>query len=1020
MSAPAPAPRPDRPVYDPSVMSLRCTAVRATDALPALAEAIRLAKGGEPLAPVTVIVPTNAVGVTARRWLGGHGGVAAIEVVTPSRLAERLAGAEFAAAGRLPVSTPLIDITVREVLRHAPGDYAPVADHPSTVTSLRDLHRELRVAGPGASAALRAASRRAAEAARISSMVGERLAVGWFDEADLLALALERIEGGAPLFDRAVAFLPRPERGLAADLLQAVGARAELHVLIEWTGVADVDDEAVAFAASLGSGVTSPGTTPVPEHVSTVSTTDADEEVRHAVRDVVDAARAGTPFARMAIVWPADRPYARLVEHHLDAAGIPWNGRPGTLVTERLVPRFLLDLLQLDRRGIRRNELFEFLADLPVKSPGGERVSVARWERVARAAGVTRAEHWQPRLTAYAATMRSYDEPRAQQAEAAEQLAAFVADLQRDLGSWSRTRSWAEWAAWCERQVLQRLGRSVLDQLDEAERIASDHTNKVLDRLRSLDAISGPVTRSEFRAAFAAEFEVAPGRLGRLGTGVTIGSLAGTVGLDADLTIVLGAAEGLLPPAPVIDPLVSDHERALAGLPDASARRRRVHRSFLGHLATSARSIVSVPRGDLRATTTRIPSRWIADHLPHAAEHVVNSHHAGLLATPFPSAAAEHRLRSRAAGALIGPERLVDLCADDAAAARGLAMRAGRRSDRITVYDGDLTGMAISHFPRPPSASQIEAWPACPHAYFVRYLLGVRPLDDATDDLALSPIERGNVVHHTLDRFHRLVVDGELPQPGPGGWTEGHAAVLLALFDEVADEFERTGRTGRAAHWALDRPTVRADLLRWFALDGQIAAARRAHVIHSELRFGYDQPVTLPLPDGTRFAVAGFVDRLDETADGQLVVMDHKTGGSSDFTGITADDPTEGHTKFQLPIYAAAALALRGELAGTTSTRVLAEYDFFAKGGYARHGYTFDEHVWRRVADDLGAVVAGIESGLYPNVTEPPKFEFSIRCQYCQPDGLGVDERWAEWSIKRHDDRLRSWFPLEEGDDVGA
>jgi ATP-dependent helicase/nuclease subunit B len=999
-------------------MTVRCTAVAPAGALPALAETIAAAKGGDPLAHVTVIVPTNAVGVTARRWLGGHGGVAAIDLVTPARLAERLAGAELAGAGRRPVSTPLLDITVREVLRHAPGDFGPVSDHPSTVTSLRDLHRELRVAGPVALASLRASGRRAAEAARVSSMVAERLAGEWYDEADLIALAIDRIAAGAPLFDRAVAFLPRPDRGLPTELFRAIGARADLHVVLEWVGVPEVDAETVAFARAIGAEVEPLEVTIIPgattAATTVVSTTDADEEVRHAVRALVDGARVGTPFARMAVVWPTDRPYARLVEHHLDVAGIPWNGRPGTLVTERLVPRFLLDLLQLDRRGIRRNELFALLADVPVKTASGERVSVARWERVARAAGVTRAEHWQPRLAAFAATMRAYDEPRERDAEAAEQLAAFVDGLQRDLGSWSRTRAWADWAAWCERQVLQRLGRSVLDQLDEAERLASDHTNKVLDRLRSLDAISGPVTRRDFRAAFAAEFEVAPGRLGRLGTGVTIGSLAGTAGLDADLTIVLGAAEGLLPPAPVVDPLVGDRERAAAGLPDATARRRRVHRSFLAHLATSGRTVVSVPRGDLRATTTRLPSRWITDHLPDAAAHVVDSHHAGLLATAFPASTGDHRLRGRGAAALLGPERLVEVCADDVAATRGLAMRAGRRSDQLTVYDGDLSGVEIEHFQRVPSASQIEAWPKCPHAYFVRYLLGVRPLDDAGDELALSPIERGNVVHHTLDRFHQLVVAGALAQPGADGWSDDHVRVLLELFDEVADEFERTGRTGRPAHWALDRPTVRADLATWFLLDGRTAAARRARVIHSELRFGYDDPVTLPLPDGSRFPVAGFVDRVDEQVDGQLIVMDHKTGGAGEFTGITADDPTEGGTKFQLPIYAAAALALRGEEAGHTASRVRAEYDFFDKGGYVRHGYTFDDEVWGRVADDLGAVVAGIRSGLYPNVTEPPKFEFSVRCQYCQPDGLGVDERWAEWSVKRHDERLRPWFPLDE------
>ena len=83
----------------------------------------------------------------------------------------------------------------------------------------------------------------------------------------------------------------------------------------------------------------------------------------------------------------------------------------------------------------------------------------------------------------------------------------------------------------------------------------------------------------------------------------------------------------------------------------------------------------------------------------------------------------------------------------------------------------------------------------------------------------------------------------------------------------------------------------------------------------------------------------------------------------------------------------------------------------------AHYGYTFDDAVWARVADDLGAVVAGIRSGLYPNVTEPPKFEFYIRCHYCQPDGLGVDERWAEWSVKRHDERLRPWF--DDAEDGG-
>ena len=271
-------------------MSVRCTPVFAPDAVEALATAVRAAKHGNPLAPVTVIVPTNAVGVTARRRLGADGGVAAIELVTPGRLAERIAGADLAAAGRRPVSTPLIDITVREVLRHAPGHYESVADHPSTVTSLRDLHRELRMAGPLGAAALRGASARGREAARVSSMVSERLAAHWFDEADLITAAIEHIRAGERPFDRAVVFLPRVDRGLPADLLRALGDVTDLQVLVEWTGIESVDAETVDFAAALGASVdpVTAAAPVVPADTRVVSTTDADEEVRHAVRQLSD------------------------------------------------------------------------------------------------------------------------------------------------------------------------------------------------------------------------------------------------------------------------------------------------------------------------------------------------------------------------------------------------------------------------------------------------------------------------------------------------------------------------------------------------------------------------------------------------------------------------------------------------------------------------------------------------------------------------------------------------------------
>ena len=222
-----------------------------------------------------------------------------------------------------------------------------------------------------------------------------------------------------------------------------------------------------------------------------VSVTDADEEVRHALREVLDAARHGTPLARMAILWPTDRPYARLVEHHLDVAGIAWNGRPGTKVSERVVPRFLIDLLDVDRRGLRRRDVFNLLADVPVRDRAGRPLPIAAWERASRDAGVVKDEQWLPRLRAYAAWQRRAaadrhgdDDPSVETppssptADAAESLASFVGDLRDDLGRPDATREWSAWADWAVAQINDRLGTATLQHLGEAEFQAWEHTTR--------------------------------------------------------------------------------------------------------------------------------------------------------------------------------------------------------------------------------------------------------------------------------------------------------------------------------------------------------------------------------------------------------------------------------------------------------------------------------------------------------------------------------------------------------------
>jgi ATP-dependent helicase/nuclease subunit B len=968
------------------------TLVSPERALDALASAISEAKGDDPLAAVTVAVPTNTCGVMTRRALGRAGGIAGVDMVTLNRLAELIAGPDLAAADRSPMSTPVIDLTIAALLADDPGPFREVATHPSTVVALRDLHAELRLADPAAVDRLRAQSVRGRQAVRISDAITAALHRHWYDEADLFAAATDRAAGGEPLDLRSVVLhLPDDLPGRAIRFVRALGDVIDVRLVLQSAvgeGVAEGDRallDALGVTVAISEHVGSAPATPR----AIVSTTDADEEVRAATRLVIDAARAGTSFERMAVLWPTQRPYARLVEHHLDAAGIPWNGRPGTTLRERVVPRLILDLLDVDRRGLRRRNLFDLLADVPLRDADGEFLPTASWERVSREAGVARHDDWNRRLGA----LGTSDRWRAP----ATSLRTFVSELRAQLGRPDATRTWAQWSAWCSEQIDHRFGRRAIDRLSEPEYRAYEALTAALDRLAHLDPVSVPVTRHQFRTTLEAELDSAPARRGRVGHGVTVAPLAGATGLDVDVTIVLGAAEGLLPPRPIVSPLLSDADRSIAGLPTADSRTARLRHLLSITLATSATTLTA-PRGDLRSTSSIEPSRWIA---PSDTERqVVDSHHAGLASTVFPASEVEHRLRGRLVG--LGPAAATD---DDGVVRRGLQLLRARRSDVLSRYDGDLSGAPVPRLDDVVSPSRLEAWSACPHAYFAHYLLDVEPVEEPGDEIRITARDRGTAHHAALDLFHRAVVDGSLPQPGRAGWTDVHRRALVGFFDEVCERTERRGRTGRTAFWADERNLMLDDLLAWLDHDSELAVERGSEVLASELRFGVEDDVSIALPDGRRIRLRGSIDRVDRTRDGGLVVTDHKSGGAQKFKDMSPADPTANGTLFQLPSYAAAARARFGE----PTTPVLAEYGLLRKGGYARPGFEITPDVEARVSTSLERVVSGIEGGWFPHVPDPPGRYF-VSCLYCEPDGLGTVERWSDWERKRHDPRLATWF----------
>ncbi|WP_152187101.1 hypothetical protein, partial [Segeticoccus rhizosphaerae] len=86
-------------------------------ALRALHDLVAVAKRDDPMAPVTVLVPTNVVGIVARRHLArgvdGRTGVAGLFVTTLPRLAEQLAAPALTAQQRRPATRPVTAAAIR-------------------------------------------------------------------------------------------------------------------------------------------------------------------------------------------------------------------------------------------------------------------------------------------------------------------------------------------------------------------------------------------------------------------------------------------------------------------------------------------------------------------------------------------------------------------------------------------------------------------------------------------------------------------------------------------------------------------------------------------------------------------------------------------------------------------------------------------------------------------------------------------------------------------------------------------
>ncbi|MCH8949563.1 MAG: exodeoxyribonuclease V subunit gamma, partial [Chloroflexi bacterium] len=922
--------------------------------------------------------------------------------------------------------------------------------------SLAVTLRELRAAPADALDEIAGNSDRAASVVRLFRHMRESTA-DYYDEEDLAEAAAGAVRAGSPALrdvGHVILYLPRRLSPGERGLVEALAGEGGLTALVGLTGDAGADEPARRLVTRLeracGAAEEPPETEPAAA-TRIVAVTDAEEEVRSALRIVMERLAAGTPLHRMAVLYPTTQPYALLAHEQFGSAGVPHNGPAVRTLAQTLSGRTLLGLLNLRQAEFRRDAVMDWLSAAPVlERAGGNPAPAHRWDTISRSAGIVGGPgQWRGRLAQHRRTLEAKldaaerteeaDDWRVRRLNAdieqVDRLSAFIAELTSKLDS-AGERTWAEFAAWGKELLDRYLGgeghrRDWPDDEVEAHR----SVESALESLSTLSDIRPRIDSATFRRALERELDAPAGRVGHFGDGVFIGRIRDAMGTDFDLVIVLGMTEGVIPARSRDDPLLPDRERAAAGddMPLRTNRLAEDRRDYLAALATAPERILVYPRADLRGQRGRLPSRWLleaasqlegrtlfsADLDPPPARpwlEAVASFEGALAGDGLSASEQEYDLRS-----LLHWHRARRPLADHYLAAAAPSLRDGlsaeiaRAGTLFSRWDGSVDDNTLA-----PSAEHavsptaLQNWATCPRKYLLGNVLRVAETEKPEDALRISPLERGNLMHQALETFIRQAAPRSSPdQP----WSEEERNALTEIGERLCDEAEAAGVTGKPLLWRLDRERILRDLAGFLDKDEEQRAEYGVVPEAAEMAFGFDgdDALIVSLDDGRQVAFRGRIDRVDKSPDGsRLLVLDYKSGSADfDLYKKLDADPVKGGKLLQLPIYGLAAQVRYGAEAAKT---IDAYYWFVTEqSNYGRRGYPLGERELAAFREAVSIIVDGIGGGLFPARPGARRHDGGFEnCHICPFDRICPRDRAAAWERKNLAPALRDYVNLAE------
>lgn len=762
---------------------------------------------------------------------------------------------------------------------------------------------------------------------------------------------------------------------------------------------ANEDDGARSEDAGVGSAAGYAGAS----RVHFVSSPGESRECVEVARAVLDAARSGVAFDRMAVLVRAVDNYRSFLEEALERAAIPAHYAAGV---RRPAPegRAFGLLLRCADSGLSVRRFAEYLSLGVMPRPEqteSAAVSPRYWERLLLQAQVGgQSAHWARQLDQLNARWReelqllaaddAERETQQKRVDALQSLRDFALPLLQAIEALPERASFDHY-----REQLSALAALALDKPAEVQALLAelsplDHAQ--LGRRELVQMLSSHlnslIVPSEGNGA--GKLQVLPVEEAR--------------GRSFDRVFVVGLAEKLMPPRLREDPLLPDEIRArvspaLARMPDRVASERLALRIAVS--AAREHLHLSFPRFDTEQGRPRVPSFYgleileaVDGRLPAWSElgERASQGAAARLGWPAPDDpeqavdAAEYDLAviarargnaARAAGALRY------LMASNPHLARALRFRARRwELQKFVAADGfivtdegarELLRDYLNEHPYSPSALELLA--ICPYRFYLRSIARVTGPEREASVAALDARERGVLFHQLLHETLTQLTDSAAPRA-----LEPEAA--QALLDDVLARLraERCARDPQRARLVeLELRSLRADLagfLREQARAGEWVP--RA----SELRFG-ETGGTAKITVAGVLPLSGAIDLVEQSsAPGspetpQLRATDFKTGGMHEALERGRMRSITAHGRVLQPLLYALALEQLFPEAQVRGGRL---YYCTRKEHYESFSVELNERT-REIATQLAGYIDDMVSrGFLPAAPDPP--DACTRCEY--------------------------------------